>query len=90
MAEQLIGSLEADWDPTKYADTYREQVLELIERKAAGEESVVVAPEAPSAEKVVDLMEALEASVTDAKKARKRHPTGNDDAESESSGQKSA
>jgi DNA end-binding protein Ku len=90
MAEQLIGSLEADWDPTKYADTYREQVLELIERKAAGEESVVVAPEAPSAEKVVDLMAALEASVADAKKARKRHPTGKDDAESESSGQKSA
>lgn len=72
MAEQLIESLAADWEPDKYADTYREQVLELIERKAAGEEGVVSAPEAPTPDKVIDLMAALEASVEDAKKARKK------------------
>jgi DNA end-binding protein Ku len=72
MAEQLIESLADDWDPTKYTDTYREQVLALIERKAAGEEGVVSAPDAAPAAKVVDLMAALEASVSDAKKARKQ------------------
>ena len=45
MAEQLIESLSADFDPTKYHDEYRERVLELIERKAAGEE-IAVEPEA--------------------------------------------
>jgi DNA end-binding protein Ku len=72
MAEQLIESLAADWDPEQYRDTYREQVLEMIERKAAGEQGVVAAPEAPAAAQVVDLMAALEASVSDAKKARKQ------------------
>jgi DNA end-binding protein Ku len=73
MAEQLIESLTASFKPEQYQDTHREQVLELIERKAAGEE-VVAAPAAPTAEKVVDLMAALEASVSAAKEARKRHP----------------
>lgn len=74
MAEQLIDSLSAAFKPEQYHDTHREQVLDLIERKAAGEE-VVVAPAAPTAEKVVDLMAALEASVAAAKESRKRHPT---------------
>jgi DNA end-binding protein Ku len=74
MAEQLIESLTASFKPEQYHDTHREQVLDLIERKAAGEE-VKVAPVAPAAEKVVDLMAALEASVTAAKEARKRHPS---------------
>ena len=74
MAEQLIESLSAAFKPEQYHDEHREQVLDLIERKAAGEE-VVVAPAAPAAEKVVDLMAALEASVAAAKETRKRHPT---------------
>ncbi len=74
MAEQLIESLSDTFDPAKYQDTYRERVLELIERKAAGEEDVVATPE-PQEEKVVDLMAALEASVAAAKEARGRHPT---------------
>ena len=40
MARQLIESLAADFEPDKFKDTYREAVLELIERKAAGEEVV--------------------------------------------------
>lgn len=78
MAEQLVESLAAEFDPDKFQDTYREQVLALIERKAAGEEAVISAPEAPAAEKVVDLMAALEASVKEAKAARSRHPSGKD------------
>ncbi len=81
MANQLVESLAGEFEPSKYHDTYREQVLELIERKAAGEKEVVLAPAAPTAEKVVDLMAALEASVKEAKAARGRHPSGVDDAE---------
>lgn len=75
MAEQLIATLDATFDPSRHTDTYREAVLELIDRKAAGESSddLVPAP-APSSDKVIDLMAALEASVTAAKKARGRHP----------------
>ena len=66
MAEQLIDSLTSDFDPDKYHDTYRERVLDLIERKAAGEE-IAVAPEAPEPAAVPDLMAALEASLQEAK-----------------------
>jgi DNA end-binding protein Ku len=66
MAEQLIDSLTSDFDPDKYHDTYRERVLDLIERKAAGEE-IAVAPEAPEPAPVPDLMAALEASLQEAK-----------------------
>ena len=62
MAQQLIDSLSTDWEPDKYRDEYREKVLELVERKAAGEE-IAVAPEAPEPARVPDLMAALEASL---------------------------
>src|ERR671920_1573926 len=75
MAAQLIDSLSAEFEPERFRDTYRDQVLELIERKASGEEIVVEAAEAPEATSVVDLMAALEASVKEAREARKRHPT---------------
>ncbi len=76
MAESLVESLSATFEPEKYRDEYREQVLELIQIKASGQELQV--PEAPTEKpKVVDLMAALEASVAAAKKARGRHPTGN-------------
>ncbi|MFO7280153.1 MAG: Ku protein [Thermoanaerobacterales bacterium] len=74
MATQLVESLSEPFDPARYEDTYRAQVLELIDRKAAGEEVVPVAAPPPE-EKVVDLMAALEASVREAKEARKRHPS---------------
>ncbi len=75
MAEALVESLSAAFDPEKYRDEYREQVLDLIERKAGGEEFEAPAAVA-AAPKVVDLMAALEASVKAAKDARKRHPAG--------------
>jgi DNA end-binding protein Ku len=62
MAQQLIESLSSDFEPEKYRDEYRDKVLELIERKAAGEE-IAVQPEAPQPAKVPDLMAALEASL---------------------------
>ncbi|MET0769721.1 MAG: Ku protein [Solirubrobacteraceae bacterium] len=62
MAQQLIESLTSDFEPEKYRDEYREKVLELIERKASGQE-IAVQPEAPEPAKVPDLMAALEASL---------------------------
>jgi DNA end-binding protein Ku len=72
MAQQLIDSLTTDFDPTKYHDTYRERVLDLIERKAAGEE-IAAPPEAPEPAPVPDLMAALEASLQEAK-GKERKP----------------
>lgn len=77
MAQQLIESLSEPFEPERYHDTHREAILDLIEKKAAGEE-ITTPTAAPSAERVVDLMAALEASVAAAKEARGRHPTGRD------------
>ena len=81
MAESLVESLSATFEPEKYRDEYREQVLDLIKIKAAGEEFTMpeVVAEKP---KVVDLMAALEASVRAAKDARSRHPAAQADAKS--------
>jgi DNA end-binding protein Ku len=69
MAESLVDSLTAAFEPEKYRDEYREQVLDLIQIKAAGEEFTV--PDAPIEKpNVVDLMAALEASVARAKSER--------------------
>jgi DNA end-binding protein Ku len=62
MAQQLIDSLSREFDPSKYHDDYRERVLQLIERKAAGEE-IAVEPAAEEPAPAPDLMAALEASL---------------------------
>jgi DNA end-binding protein Ku len=69
VAAQLIEALTAEWDPTRYEDTYRTRVLELIEAKARGEE-VVTEPEEAGPTNVVDLMKVLEASVEGARQRR--------------------
>lgn len=74
MAVQLVESLSADFEPEKYHDTYREQVLELIERKASGEVLAAPVPAAAEESRVVDLLAALEASVEAAKASRGNHP----------------
>jgi DNA end-binding protein Ku len=81
MAEQLIDSLTSSFDPSAYRDEYREELLAMIERKAAGEE-VVAAPEGEEREatKAPDLMAALEESIAAVKgkrdgKAAKKKPT---------------
>ena len=62
MAEQLIESLSAEFEPSKFHDDYRERVLEMIERKAAGEE-IAVQPQVEEPAAAPDLMAALEASL---------------------------
>jgi len=69
MARTLIDNLTADWDPTQFKDEYREALLRIVEAKINGEEIEVV--EAEPAAKVVDLMEALKASVAAAGKEAK-------------------
>ncbi len=62
MAQQLIESLSSDFDPAEFRDEYRDRVLDLIERKAAGEE-IAVQPQAEEPAAAPDLMAALEASL---------------------------
>jgi len=66
----LVESLTAEFQPQKYRDEYREQVLDLIGRKAAGEEFELPAAAPGEAPSAVDLLSALEASVAAAKDAR--------------------
>jgi DNA end-binding protein Ku len=77
MAEQLIESLSAQFDPADFRDEYRERVIDLIERKAAGEE-IAVQPQAEEPAAAPDLMAALEASLAavkaDGKAPAKRKP----------------
>jgi DNA end-binding protein Ku len=73
MAKTLIENLAGKWDPAKYHDRYRSQLLELLQKKAKGQKL----PEPSSEEEgeVVDLMEALRRSVAATKK-RGRAPAG--------------
>ena len=68
MAKQLVESLATTWQPEQYKDEYREKVMAMIERKAAGED-VAVQPAQAEAAPVPDLMSALKASL-DAVKSR--------------------
>lgn len=63
MARQLVESLAEPFEPDHYRDTYRAQILDLIERKAGGETVTVPAPEAVAEAPVPDLMAALKASL---------------------------
>lgn len=68
MAKMLINSMDTPFDPSKYKDEYQIKLRALIETKISGKE--VVAPEAESDGKVIDLMEALRASVEKAQKEK--------------------
>jgi DNA end-binding protein Ku len=69
MATQLVDSLSGAWDPDKYRDTYTDELRSRIEAKEAGEE-ITAEPEQEETGKVVDLMEALQASVEGSRNRR--------------------
>jgi DNA end-binding protein Ku len=69
IAKQLVDSLAGEFEPARYSDTYREEVLALIERKAQGEEIAVQPVLEEVAAPAPDLMSALKASL-DAVRAR--------------------
>jgi len=66
LAINLIEALAAEFEPEKYKDDYRDNLLAMIEAKKQGE-AIVATPE-PHREKVVDIMEALKASLASVKK----------------------
>jgi DNA end-binding protein Ku len=71
MARQLIEQLSVErFEPEKFEDEFRARVLQAVEQKIAGHE-ITTTPEAPKA-KVIDLFEALKASVEQSETARKR------------------
>lgn len=69
MAAMIIDNLTREFDPAEWVDRTRETVEELAVKKVAGEEIVV--PESPEPTKVVDLLEALKASVEATKEQKK-------------------
>ncbi len=76
MAQQLIASLSGDFDPKKYRDEYREELTDLLERKAAGEEVVAAPTEDVKPTKAPDLMAALEESLASVKAESKGNGGG--------------
>jgi DNA end-binding protein Ku len=72
IARQLIDMLTTEWDPTRYKNTYRDRIEELIERKREGK-AIVFESETPKSN-VVDLMAALEASISRTGRVTARAP----------------
>jgi DNA end-binding protein Ku len=68
MAHVLIGSMESEWDPGRFHDTHRQKVENLIEEKSQGK--VIIAATSTPAPKIVDLMEALQASISASQSGR--------------------
>ncbi len=66
MVRMLINSMDTPFEPSKYKDEYQSKLCELIETKISGKE--IVAAEPDSSGKVIDLMDALRASVEKAEK----------------------
>ncbi len=74
MAKMLIDNLAAEWDPSKYTDEYRDNLMKLIKARIKGEKPKLPAAEAPPEGKVVDLMERLRQSLEASQGAKK--PSG--------------
>jgi DNA end-binding protein Ku len=70
MARQLVQQLSSEFDPGQFEDEYRVRLEELVEQKVEGQEVAVAAAPEEEPTKVVDLMEALKASVAEAKKRK--------------------
>ena len=83
MAKALIDSLTSEFEAESYRDEYREELLDLIERKAKGESVVSAEAEAPKPTKAPDLMAALEESLA-AVKAEESKPKPKSKAKSSS------
>jgi DNA end-binding protein Ku len=69
MAEQLIASMESEYDPDQYRDEYREALMAVIEAKVAGQKPEPAKKAEPT--RIGDLMAALEASVAAARESRR-------------------
>ncbi|WP_283135606.1 Ku protein [Rhizohabitans arisaemae] len=86
MAESLIDSMAADFDPAEYKDAYREALEQVIEAKVEGKEIVGPTPEGAEAGAGADLMATLRASVEAAKRERAAAGKGEGKAEKKAAG----
>lgn len=68
-AVQLVEALSTDWNPAEHHDTYQERVVQLVEAKRTGETLEKSEPP-PRSTNVINLMDALQASVDNARSAR--------------------
>jgi len=68
LAKTLINAMDTPFDPSKYRDEYQEKLRDLVESKISGKEIVAAAPQGTG--KIIDIMDALKASVEKAKKDR--------------------
>jgi DNA end-binding protein Ku len=66
MAKALVNSLAAEWDPSKYSDQYRENLMRIVKGKIEGAQPELEAEETPRRGEVVDLMERLRRSLAHA------------------------
>jgi DNA end-binding protein Ku len=71
MAKALVNSLAAEWDPSKYTDQYRENLMRVIQAKLKGKEAELEPVSEPRQAEVVDLMERLRRSLEQSGGARK-------------------
>ena len=74
MAKALVNNLAAEWDPSKYTDEYRENLLRVIKAKMKGKRIEVEPAAEPRQAEVVDLMERLRKSLEQAGKPRAAKP----------------
>src|SRR5207302_9848278 len=77
MANALIDSMSADWQPEKYRDEYRNAVMELIEQKATNKQLPAAPPAAPRTTNVVDLVKVLQESINRSKSVKVKRSSGN-------------
>jgi DNA end-binding protein Ku len=63
MATTLVESLASEWNPEKYTDDYRENLMRVIKAKMKGKSADLVSEEPPRDAKVIDLMERLRQSL---------------------------
>ena len=63
MAKALVQNLASEWQPEKYTDEYRENLMRVIQAKAKGKKIKIEAPEEPHQAEVVNLMERLRQSL---------------------------
>ena len=63
MAKTLVENLAAKWQPEKYTDEYRDNLMRIIAAKSKGKKVTLEAAEEPRQAKVIDLMERLRQSL---------------------------
>ena len=78
MAKALVNSLAAEWQPDKYTDDYRDNLMRIIKAKSKGKTVTLEAAEEPRHAEVVDLMERLRQSLANRGSAGSVHPIDGD------------